>query len=286
MRFRIVSLTLLILYSVIININRTEKVFAIIPYYNLPSKENLKKESFNLGKSAYQLLYFGQLKESLKMAELAISLNDNDEKLWAILAEVQIANKLYEKALISLNKAKKLNPNIGEIYFAESSIYLKKNEISKAKLSLLKGLKLEPKNYTALFQLGNIFLMEKEYEKALESFNLALKINPKFWQAINNKGLVYFELNEKTLAISSFKEAISINNNAESLLALSVTLHNQGKNDFIKLAKEALLKNPNYVSTKYRKEQLWGEKLQNATKELFRIKELKAEIELAKKYLN
>ena len=35
------------------------------------------------------------------------------------------------------------------------------------------------------------------------------------------------------------------------------------------LAKKALAKEPNYVDPNYRKEQLWGENLQNSTKKLF-----------------
>ena len=92
-----------------------DKVHAIIPYYYFPSIKNLQKESLSIGKNAYQLLYFGQLKESLNLAKLAVQINKKDEKLWLILSEAQVANNLYKNALYSLNKAQKLNPNIREI---------------------------------------------------------------------------------------------------------------------------------------------------------------------------
>ena len=38
------------------------------------------------------------------------------------LAETQIANKLYDDALISLDNAEQINPKMGEIYFAKSTI--------------------------------------------------------------------------------------------------------------------------------------------------------------------
>ena len=44
---------------------KIEKVQSIIPYYYLPTKKNLKKEGLSIGKNAYQLLYFGQYKDSL-----------------------------------------------------------------------------------------------------------------------------------------------------------------------------------------------------------------------------
>ena len=37
----------------------SEQVLALVPYYYLPTIKNLKKESLNIGKTAYQLLYFG-----------------------------------------------------------------------------------------------------------------------------------------------------------------------------------------------------------------------------------
>ena len=66
------------------------------------------KRKFIIGKNAYQLLYFGQYEESLNLAKLAVKINKTNEKLWLTLAEAQVANKLYEKALISLIKHKKL----------------------------------------------------------------------------------------------------------------------------------------------------------------------------------
>ena len=77
---------------------KIEKVRSIIPYYYFPTVNNIQKDSGSIGQSAYQLLYFGKYEESLNLAKLAIKINPEDEKLWLILAEAQIANKLYENA--------------------------------------------------------------------------------------------------------------------------------------------------------------------------------------------
>jgi len=96
-----------------------EIVRAIVPYYYFPKIKNLQKQSSYIGKNAYQLLYFGQYEDSLNLAKLAVKINTKDEKLWLILAEAQIANKEYKKALNSLKKAEQINSNISEIYFAK-----------------------------------------------------------------------------------------------------------------------------------------------------------------------
>ena len=259
---------------------------AIVPYYFFPETKNLKRESISIGKQAYQLLYFGQIKESLNLAKLAVKINNKNETLWTILAEAQIANKLYNNALISLNNAQKINPKMSEIYFAKGNIYLKLSELNKAKNAFQKGIKILPKNFKAIFQLGNIYLMEKNYEEAIKQFDNAIKIKKDFWQAINNKGLSYFELNKTSLAITSFQKAIALEENAEPLLALASCLRTRDINKAIFLAKKALNKEPNYVEYIYRKEQLWGEKLQYSTEQLFEINQLKKEILFAKTKIN
>ena len=277
------SILKIIFFSIISShIFISESLKAVIPYYYFPETKSLQKEGLSIGKQAYQLLYFGQIKDSLNLAKLAIKINNTNETLWTILAETQIANKLYDDALVSLKNAQKINPKMGEIYFAKSTIYLKQSKIKKAKNSLLSGIKILPENFKAIFQLGNIYLMEKNYEKSIEEFDKAIKIKKDFWQAINNKGLAYFELNKIDLSIISFKKAIYIEENAEPLLALASCLKNKDINKAIFFAKKALNKEPNYVDFDYRKEQLWGEKLQISTEKLFENPQLKKEILIAK----
>ena len=261
---------------------KMEKVQSIVPYYYFPTIKNLQKQSLYIGNNAYQLLYFGQYEDSLNLAKLAVKINTKDEKLWLILAEAQIANKQYKNALNSLNKAEKINSNISEIYFAKSNIYLKISQQTKAKNALEKGIKMEPNNHRAIFQLGNILLMEKNYLGAIKLFDKSIKIKPDFWQAINNQGLAYFENNNLALSIKLFESAISIKENAEPILGLAACVRINDPKFAIQLAKKALAKDPKYVNYDYRKEQLWGEKLQESTEILLQSEHLKQDVILAK----
>ena len=265
---------------------KIESVNALIPYYYLPTLEHLEKESLSIGKNAYQLLYFGQIKEALHLAKLAVKINKSDEKLWLILSEAQISNNLYKDALSSLKKAEEIDPNISEIYFAKSSIYLKWSQLFQAKNSIETGLKIDPNNNKAIFQLGNIYLMLKEYDLAIKNFKKAVEIKPDFWQAINNQGLAYYEIGKINQAIKFFEKAILIEDNAEPLLGLASSLREKNINLAISFAKKALIKNPNYVLYEYRKEQLWGEKLQTSTQKLFANEQLKEDINMAKSQIN
>ena len=278
---KILCLTLICFYF-----SEVKEIKALVPYYYFPTTKNLEKEGLAIGKNAYQLLYFGQYKEALNLAKLAVKINKNDEKLWLILSEAEIANKLYKDALISLENAEKINSKISEIYFAKSNIYLKISELEKAKNALEKALKIEPNNHKTIFQLGNIFLMKKNYSEAIKLFDKSVKIKPDFWQAINNKGLAYFEKNNINLSIKLFEKAISIEENAEPILGLASCLRIKDLKFAVELAKEALSKDPNYVNEDYRKEQLWGKRLQASTKILLQNDELKADVILAKSKIN
>ena len=265
---------------------QVKQVQSLIPYYYFPRIEDLQKESFSIGKSAYQLLYFGQYEQSLNLAKLAVKIDKTNEKLWLILAETQLANELYEQALNSLNKAQKINSNISEIYFAKGNIYFRISQLKKAKTALETGLRIEPNNHNAIFQLGNILLIENNYSEAINLFNKSVKIKPDFWQAINNQGLAYFEKNNINRSIKFFEKAISIEDNAEPLLGLASCLRIKDIKSALELAKKALTKDPNYVDYDFRKEQLWGEKLQKSTEILLQNDQLQTDVILAKSKIN
>jgi len=124
--------------------------------------------------------------------------------------------------------------------------------------------------------------MEKNYLGAIKLFDKSIKIKPDFWQAINNQGLAYFERNNVNLSIKLFESAISIEENAEPLLGLASCINISDTKLAIQLAKKALAKDPKYVNYDYRKEQLWGEKLQASTEILLQNEQLKKDVILAK----
>ena len=70
------SLIRLLLFSTIsCHIFNTQNLKALVPSYYFPETRHLKQEALSIGKKAYQLLYFGQFKESLNLAKLAVKIN-------------------------------------------------------------------------------------------------------------------------------------------------------------------------------------------------------------------
>ena len=124
--------------------------------------------------------------------------------------------------------------------------------------------------------------MEKKYSEAIKLFDKSVNIKPDFWQAINNLGLAYYEKNNINRSIKFFEKAISIEDNAEPLLGLASCLRKKDIKLAVELAKKALIKDPNYVDYDFRKDQLWGEKLQNSTEILLQNDQLQTDVTLAK----
>mgnify|MGYP001274598368 CR=1 FL=1 len=126
----------------------------------------------------------------------------------------------------------------------------------------------------------------KNYFEAIKLFDKSVQIKPDFWQAINNQGLAYFEKDNQNLSIKFFEKAISIEENAEPLLGLASCLRVKDIKLALQLTKKALAKDPNYVNYDYRKEQLWGEKLQTSTELLLQNEQLRQDVTLAKSKIN
>ena len=257
---------------------------AFFPVINEPHQKEFESTSIQLGKTAIQLIQFGENNEAIKLLQLAVKLNPKEKDLWITLAEAQIrSNKKYE-ALSSLKEAINLKPKDQNTYFTKASIYMDLNNPQKAKDFIKKGLLINKNNERGFFLLGNAEIMLNNYKLALISFQKSSKINSIFWQAINNEGLLLYELDDLNEAINKFRLASKISNDAEPMLALAIALFSidNKSNESIKLAKNALKSNPQYVSNKYQAKQLWGKKLQKSAQLLFKAEKMKKVVKEAK----
>tara|TARA_Y100001968_G_scaffold160451_1_gene146662 strand:+ start:1163 stop:2041 length:879 start_codon:yes stop_codon:yes gene_type:complete len=260
-----------------------QPAYSFIPNVYEPNKKELESTSIAIGKTAAQLIYFGQVKKANQLALLAVKINPKDDRIWAILAETEIRMNKLNKAIESLNKAKQLNPTFANYWFKEAAILIQQGKINNAIASINKGLAIDPENSNAYFQLGNSKFLQKKFNAALIAFKKASSLNPEFWQAINNEGLILFEIGKKEEAIEKWKTVLDIKRDAEPLLALAVAifLTKQDKTLCFVYAKEALEKNPNYVLPKYQQEQLWGDLLRKETESFFTSPELTGTVQKA-----
>ena len=196
-----IILYLLIGLNLFESFSTTKPSNAFFPRVNEPNEKELKSTSIQIGKTAVQLIQFGQNNEAIKLLKLAIKLNPNEYALWTSLAESQIRSNKKEEAILSLNKAIELNPKKESIHFTKASIYMNLNNPKKAIPIIKKGLSINKNSERGYFQLGNAEIMLKNYQSALIAFQRSSNINPNYWQSINNEGLILYELNKRKKAL-------------------------------------------------------------------------------------
>jgi len=259
---------------------------ALVPYVYVPAAKELEGAGLGIAQAAARLLRLGQAEDAARLAELTVRLLPNDPRGWILLAEAELRSNHPDKALQALTQAKRYDPGNAGIWLAEGSLALRANQPAQALPLLRKGIELDPRNSGAYFDLGNAQILLRQPEQALKSFERAARLRPDFWEAINNQGLVLFEMGRPEEALQRWRSVLTIKADvAESGLALAAGLFGQGgegqRQEAIRLAQQALSGDPNYVLEAFRKEQLWGERLQAATRSLLSQPELKAAVDRA-----
>jgi len=257
----------------------------MVPFVFVPQPEALEGAGRGIAQAAAKLLRFGQPEDAARLADLTVRLLPNEPIGWVLLAEAELRSNRSEQALKALEKAKRLDPNNPGIWFAEGAVALRNNRPADALVLLRRGLQLDNQNASAHFDLGNAYFMLSQPNEAMASFNKAASLRKNFWEAINNQGLVLFELDRRQEAMDRWRKVlISKPDVAETSLALGSSLfltNPQQRDEALRLAKNALNEDPNYVKESYQKDQLWGPKLRAAARNLLSQPELKSAVERA-----
>ena len=257
---------------------------ALVPYVYVPSAQDLGKAGLGIAGAAAGLLQIGQVEEARRLAKLAVQVLPQDPRTWLVLAEAELRSEKSGKAAEALARAKQLDPNNAGVWFAEGSLNLRNGKPEEAQKLIREGLRLDPNNPGAYFDLGNAQIQMKDLGAALPSFEKAASLRKNFWEAVNNQAIVLYEQGRSSEAIGRWRRALEISPGAaEPSLALAAALYGEGKNssDTVGLAIQALAKEPDYALDSYQKDQLWGPKLRQATKNLFQDERLQGAVDRA-----
>lgn len=141
--------------------------------------DNLDDVKARAGEMSPTLLFeIARLAESRHQIETGIRLLEQltmDEPFnldfWALLAELQSNIEKFDDALTSLDYAKAISPDDGELIALEGYIHLKRNDPEKALSALRQALKIVPDNYPARRNLLEALKLTGNHEE----FKLQLK---------------------------------------------------------------------------------------------------------------
>lgn len=249
---------------------------ALLPY-TLPLDEaQLQADGESLARDAAQLAQFQQFDEALARAQLAAQLLPGDADILSLLGSLylQASEPQPEQAVVTLERAKALQPENPLVMFALGNAYLSQENYGEAAQSIEAGLKLEPENANALFDLGNAYYKLTQYDEAIAQYEKAVSNDEAFWPAVNNIGLVMYEAGDVDGAIAKWQEALELAGTEETEPQLAIAVAQYSKNaqasgDDIDVAIAGLERDPRYAEISFLQENLWGEQLITDTQAFF-----------------
>jgi len=162
-------------------------------YAPVPDATLLRAQSAQLANDAIRLAQFGRISQALNRARLAVQLDLTSPELWLILGSLQLENRDYAEAVITLQRARELDPQNANTLFTLGESLMRNKQYPLAIEALEAGLAIQNDDPIGFFQLGNAYLLQGDLASARKQFTAAIALSDTFWPAINNLGLVDYE---------------------------------------------------------------------------------------------
>lgn len=245
---------------------------ALLPYTLPLDEERLTATGLTLAQEAAQLAQFQQYEEALARIQLAAQLAPQDPQILALMGSLHLQVGDSAAAVTALETAKTISDDDPIIWFTLGSAYFSEGKYLQAASSLEKGLSLEPGNPGAHFDLGNAYYKLNRYDKAIDQYESAISFNESFWPAVNNIGLVLYEMGQLEPAIEQWERSLTLSDEEpEPTLAIAVARYaaNINRPAAIESATAALERDSRYADLAFLEENLWGDRLLNATEAMF-----------------
>jgi tetratricopeptide (TPR) repeat protein len=124
-----------------------------------------------------------------------------------------------ESALVSYNKAVKINPDFAEAHYRIGGVINDQGDFDAAINSYKVAIKLKPDYAEAYIDMGNALNDQGNLEASIDIYKRAIKIKPNYAEAYYNMGLVLYSKGNLDSAIDSYKQALQIKpDNAEAYI--------------------------------------------------------------------
>ena len=174
----------------------------------------LEKDLTSIYKFYEPVPYKRELEKALVSFDKALKINPENPDYWYWQGKTLSELIYLEKALFSFDKALNINPENGDYWWWKGNTLCTLEEFEKALISFDKALKINPNidyGWDGWHAYSVASYYSKEYKKSLIAINKILKIKPDhdcFWFF---QGLTLCDLREYEKALISFRKALKIN---------------------------------------------------------------------------
>lgn len=148
------------------------------------------------------------------------------------LGEVLLEQRLYDEALVCLQRSLALSPLVAETHFFAGLAAQALGQVQSARQYYARAADLDPAWSEAWFNLGTVYLQQGETALAEEPFRRCMQTRPDWPPAWLNLGKCYYDLGRYQDAGHCYERAIAIDPDyAQAWYNLAATRLNQGDHD-------------------------------------------------------
>lgn len=174
----------------------------------------LKDEPDNLTALYGKAIYFNEIgdnKNTLEYLEKCIQGNSQNPGVYALLAEIFIKEKEYDKLLAIAEPALNLFQNNITLLNCISVALIERKKSKEAEALLLKSLSLNPNQANVFNLLGLAYGQMKLNHQAIKIYQMALQLDPNLCTAYTNLGLAYMQIGLSKEAIKMLSLSLEKN---------------------------------------------------------------------------
>ena len=188
-----------------------QRVIALIQQDETLAQEISQKLNISTTNSQSQQTTKSELESSAITSNIDLD-NSSIELIegWFNLGLKQVSAGEFDKAIVSWEKALKINPNLSEAWHNRGSALGRLGAYEEAVKSFQKALNIDPKNYQAWNDRAHALYQLQQWSQAADSWSNAIKIMPGnhlFWY---NRGCALEQLESWTQAMASYEKSLEI----------------------------------------------------------------------------
>ena len=196
---------------------------------SLPSPKDGEQTSQEIIDKAIELREAGKYDKAIDLLLNKISQFPTDPDIPALLSQCYISNEDLEKAIIYLDKAKSINPDVPSVRWNEVRILLVQQKADDALALAQKANKLFPKDVEGMGVLGACLKASGNFDESLKYLNKAIKIKPNYAEALINRGLIRLAQKDKPSALSDLEKAHNLKPDIKQIWHLILNLKMDAK---------------------------------------------------------
>jgi Tfp pilus assembly protein PilF len=115
------------------------------------------------------------------------------------------------RALVDLDLAIQLDPNLAIAFLARGRLWESKGELNRAIADENEAIRIDPKNSIAYNTRGLCWQRKGEIDRAVADFDQAIRLSPGFAVAFFNRGLAFGQKGDFDRALADYDQAIHLN---------------------------------------------------------------------------